>query len=73
MTLAELQARLAAYVAAEARILQGQEYQIGQGPTARRLRRADLAEVRAEIASLAVQIQTLQGPVAGTRRVLYIR
>lgn len=75
MTLPELQARLVLYLAAEAKILQGQEYHIGQGTTGRRLRRADLAEVRREIDSLNAQILAAQG-VAGTappRRILYIR
>lgn len=73
MTLAELQARLALYLAAEAKILEGQEYTIGDGSTARRLRRADLAEVRAEIASLSQQVAAATAAQTRTRRVLYIR
>jgi hypothetical protein len=73
MTRAELQARLDAYLAAELKILRGQEYVIGQGETARRLRRADLAEVRDEISKLAEQITALDNAAAGTRRVLYTR
>lgn len=70
-TAAELQPRLDAYLAAELAILQGQEYQIGQGSTARRLRRADLSEVRAQISALQTQIAQL----AAVRRrgVVYIR
>ena len=45
-TLAELQARRAAYVAAELKILQSQEYQVGQGGNARRNVRAELAQVQ---------------------------
>ena len=56
MTFEELQARLTSYLDAEQRILQSQEYTIGQGGTARRNRRADLAEVRAEITQLSAQM-----------------
>lgn len=73
MTRDELVARLAAYVAAEAKILKGQEYVIGQGETARRLRRADLAEVRKAITDLNTQIEDLDNLTAGRRRVLYAR
>jgi len=73
MTLEQLQARLAAYMAAEVKILRGQEYVIGQGETSRRLRRADLAEVRAEIKSLDAQIRAIENSAAGRRRVLYTR
>lgn len=73
MTRDELAARLAAYVAAEAKILKGQEYVIGQGETARRLRRADLAEVRKAITDLNTQIEDLDNLTAGRRRVLYAR
>lgn len=73
MTREQLQARLDAYVAAEAKILRGQEYVIGQGETARRLRRADLDEVRKAITELADEIAALDAVAAGTRRVLYHR
>jgi len=73
MTRDQLQARLDAYMAAELKILSGQEYVIGQGETARRLRRADLAEVRAEISSLADKIEAIDNATAGKRRVLYMR
>ena len=73
MTLEELIARRAAYLTAEAKILDSQEYQIGQGQTARRNRRADLAEVREEIARLNLQIGSLQRAASGVRRVRYIR
>lgn len=73
MTLEQLQARLAAYLAAETAILGGQEYQIGVGGTQRRLRRADLADVRAEINSLRTQIAAAEAAASGRRRVLYIR
>lgn len=69
MTLQQLQARLDLYLAAEAKILLKQEYTIDDGGTSRRLRYADLAEVRAEIASLTAQVTTAQVQAAGGRRV----
>lgn len=75
-TYAELKTRLESYVAAEQAILSGaQEYQVGQGQTARRLRRADLAEIRAEIASLQAQIAAAPDNPARPRRrgVFYLR
>ncbi|MBH2008080.1 MAG: hypothetical protein I8H71_00365 [Xanthomonadaceae bacterium] len=73
MTLEELIARRANYLTAEAKILDSQEYQVGQGSSARRNRRADLAEVRDEIAKLSAQIAQLQSAASGVRRVRYIR
>lgn len=73
MTLDELIARRASYLQAETRILESQEYQVGQGSTARRNRRADLAEVRDEITKLSAQISQLQSAASGARRVRYIR
>lgn len=67
-TLAELQTRRAAYVAAELKILQSQEYQVGQGGSARRNRRAELADVQAAIKDLDTQIEQAQ---AGTARRVY--
>lgn len=55
-TYAELVARKADYLAAEAKVLKAQEYTVGQGSTARRLARADLAEIRAAINALDRQI-----------------
>lgn len=66
-TLADLQQRRAAYVEAELKILKSQEYQVGQGQTARRTRRADLETVRDAIKDLDAQIARLQA--AGSRRV----
>lgn len=73
MTLEQLQTRLAAYVAAETKILRGQEYVIGEGQTARRLRRADLVEVRKAITDLSNEIAALEAATSGKRRVLYLR
>ena len=75
MTLVQLQARLASYLEAESRILQSQEYSVGQGGTARRNRRADLAEVRDEISKLNTQIAAHPDNMAAraVRRVRYLR
>lgn len=73
MTLEELRARLANYREAEEKILKGQEYVIGDGVAQRRLRRPDLAEVRAEIRSIDQQIQSLERAASGRRRVMYAR
>ena len=69
MTLAQLQARLAAYMAAEAAILQGQEYRIRDGVIDRLLKRADLDVVQATINDLDRQITALSSP----RKPLYLR
>ena len=68
--LAQAQARLQQYLDAEARILQSQEYVVGQGGTARRNRRADLEQVRAGIAECRADIARLQ---PSGRRVTYLR
>ncbi|PKO73344.1 MAG: hypothetical protein CVU23_03180 [Betaproteobacteria bacterium HGW-Betaproteobacteria-17] len=75
MTYAELVARLANYLAAEQKILKSQEYVIGQGSTARRNRRADLAEVRAEIEKINQLIAKAPDNPAnsGGRRIRYLR
>jgi hypothetical protein len=65
--------RLEAYMAAELKILQKQEYTVGDGSTARRLRYADLPEVRATIDQLTRQIATLDAQTSGARRVMYAR
>ncbi len=68
-----LQARLDQYLAAETKILMKQEYTIGDGSTARRMRYADLAEVRTTIETLTAQIQRLDAQASGARRVMYAR
>lgn len=73
MTRAELQARLGAYLAAELAILQGQEYQIGSGNGSRRLRRADLEQVRTEIASIRTELAGMDARASGVRRIRYVR
>ena len=71
-TLQELQDRRTQYLQAETRILQSQEYTVGDGSTARRNRRADLEQVRAAISEIDAEIQRLQAATTG-RRVMYIR
>lgn len=75
MDYATLVSRLAAYLEAEAKILKAQDFTVGQGSTARRLTRADLAEVRAEIANLQQQVNNHPDNPAntGARRVRYLR
>lgn len=66
------QQRLANYLAAEARILESQEYTVGQGGTARRNRRAELEQVQAGIKTAQAEIASLQAAQAG-RRLTYLR
>jgi hypothetical protein len=73
MTLAELITRRAAYMAAELKILDGQEYRIRDGVIDRMMRRADLEVVQLTIKDLDRQIEVLSAQAAGTRRVLYLR
>jgi hypothetical protein len=72
-TLAELQTRKAAYLEAEARILKSQDYSVGDGVIQRRNRRADLEQVRAEIAAIDAQITALDPSANGAprRRIYY--
>lgn len=69
-SLDQAQQRLQQYLDAEARILQSQEYTVGQGGTARRNRRADLEQVRAGIKECRDDIARLQ---PAPRRVTYLR
>ncbi|MBQ3435060.1 MAG: hypothetical protein IJG24_08470 [Selenomonadaceae bacterium] len=62
-----LRERLQMYREAEARILKGVEYQIGD----RRLRRPDLATVRKAIAELEEEIASLSG-VGRVKRAVFI-
>lgn len=66
------QQRLANYLAAEACILESQEYTVGQGGTARRNRRAELEQVQAGIKTAQAEIASLQAAQAG-RRITYLR
>jgi len=73
MTLDQLKARLQAYLDAEAKILEAQEYTMGQGSTARRLTRANLGEVQQTIARLRAEIVALEPTPAQRRRIVYLR
>lgn len=64
--------RLQSYLDAEKRILDSQEYMIGNGQTARRNRRADLAAVHAGIAQCRADIERLQAQAGRVRRVAYL-
>ena len=68
-TLAELQTRKAAYLAAELKILESQDYSVSDGVISRRNRRAELEQVRLAIAEIDSQIAALQPASAMTRRV----
>lgn len=70
----QLRTRLQQYLDAEAKILQSQEYVIGNGGTARRNRRAELETVQSGIKSIREEITRLeaqQNPRA--RRITYLR
>ena len=72
--LEQLRARLQTYIDAEGKILQSQEYVIGNGGTARRNRRAELETVQSGIKSIRAEITLLearQSPRA--RRITYLR
>lgn len=70
LTREQLQDRLNAYLAAELRILESQDYTIGDGATARRNKRADLEQVRAEIATIRAELDKLDAQASGVRRVM---
>ncbi|GKS96940.1 hypothetical protein [Acidovorax sp. SUPP2825] len=66
--------RLQNYMQAEQRILQSQEYVIGNGGTARRNRRADLEQVQAGIRECRQQIVQLEAAAnPRVRRMLQLR
>lgn len=63
-----LKERLQNYYDAEAAILRGQEYYLGD----RRLRRADLSAVRAAISDLEDEIDLLESSSGRVKRVVFI-
>ena len=71
--LEELQARKDAYLAAELKILQSQEYQVGQGQNSRRNTRAELETVRKAIAELDDLIGQAAAAATARRRVYNLR
>lgn len=74
LTIEQWRERLASYIASEKRILDSQEYTVGQGGTARRNRRADLEAVQAGIRECKDEIAKLETASAPqTRRVFRLR
>ena len=73
MDLATLINRRAAYLEAEAAVLKRQEYTIEVDGGSRRVRFADLAQIREQIDALNAQIERAQNAASGRRRVRYIR
>lgn len=69
ITLAQAQAQLDAYLAAETAVLGDQEYEIG----GRRLRRANLAEIQKGIELWNQRVQTLSHAASGRGRVIVPR
>lgn len=72
----QLKSRLAAYLEAEQKILSGaQEYTVGEGGGARRVRRGELEDIRKEIARINQRKSELEamgfGAVRARRRVIY--
>lgn len=64
ITLAQAQAQLAAYLAAETAVLSGQRYEIA----GRMLQRANLAEIRAGIDTWNQRVATLTRSASGRSR-----
>lgn len=71
--LEQAEQRLQAYLIAEKRVLESQEYMIGNGGTARRNRRADLEQVQNGIREVRAEIAQLQAVAQRGRRVTYLR
>jgi hypothetical protein len=70
-TLAQLQARRTAYLAAETAILTGgQEYGMSAGPDGRNMKRASLTEIRAAITQLDAEIARAEARSTGRTRSL---
>lgn len=65
ITLAQAEAQLAAYLAAETAVLSGQSYEIAN----RRLTRADLATIQEGIKIWSTRVDTLSASSIGTGRV----
>lgn len=71
--LEQAEQRLQAYLIAEKRVLDSQEYMIGNGGTARRNRRADLEQVQNGIREVRAEIAQLQATAQRGRRLNYLR
>lgn len=68
ITLEQAQAQLALWLAADAKIAAGQEYEIQEGGSSRRLKRADAAVVTEKIRYWQGLVQQLTPSGAGGRR-----
>ena len=74
MTLQELKDQRALVYAAYTEALKSQEYQVGQGGTARRNRRADFEQLRLELQRLDSEIARMETAAnPAVRRVRYLR
>lgn len=74
MTRDQLQTRLDAYLAAEARILQAQSTTVGDGATARTRQMTELRAVQTQIDVLTTQIAQIDAQAAGSAsRIGYLR
>jgi hypothetical protein len=72
ITLEQWQTRLDAYLAAEVAVLSNQEYEIEAATGRRRLRRADLGEIRRGIAECNQAIARLTPPAPSGGRTRYL-
>lgn len=68
ITLAQAETQLASYLAAETAVLSGQEYEIA----GRRLKRANLNEIRAGIDSWNARVQSLSRNASGRGRAINV-
>lgn len=68
ITLTQAQARLDQYLAAEAAVLQNQEYKIGAGDGFRSLTRADLGQIQKGIETWNRKVQELSAMATGRGR-----
>ena len=73
ITLAQAEAQLALYLAAEAAVLSGQSYRIQTPQGERELRRANLAEIQEGIKTWNDRAQTLSTSSVGRNRVVVPR
>lgn len=64
ITLAQAEAQLALYLAAEEKVLAGQSYEIA----GRRLTRADLAQIQTGITTWDARVKALSNRASGRRR-----
>ena len=68
ITLAQAQAQLDTWLAANTSVASGQEYEIDTGSGSRRLKRADAAEIRQQIDYWDGKVKALTPAAGGGRR-----